>query len=136
MERGARGALRGAFRWVLGANATVSSPPVAGQTWSNRANLSTKAKAKAATGSTAHVPHEAPPPNEAVPPSMLSGVLSMVLGAGGAILVAGIGCMAVFQMVLSVSEQAGRIKKYEPAVNRETTAPQAGVAEGTNNDHR
>jgi len=52
---------------------------------------------------------------------MLSGVVSMVLGAGGAILVAGIGCMAVFQMVLSVSNQAGRIKKYEPVVDRGPT---------------
>ena len=39
---------------------------------------------------------------------------SLVL-QGGAVIVAGIGCMAVFQMALSVSQQAGRIQKYQPA---------------------
>ena len=129
MERGATRALRGAIRWVFGANANLSPTHGLGKsrihlstvpTRQNRtapnakASAAANAKANAAANAEANAAANAEAPPEA--PSMISGVISMVLGAGGAILVAGIGCMAVFQMVLSVSEQAGRIKriKYEP----------------------
>ena len=58
---------------------------------------------------------------------MLQAVLSMVFGAGGAVLVAGIGCMAVFQMALSVSEQAGRIHKYDTTKEAASHANDANV---------
>ena len=62
-------------------------------------------------------------------PGMMSAIASMVFGAGGAVLVAAIGCVAVFQMALSVSEHAGSIHKHGKPPRTEAVVTQEAEAQ-------